>query len=170
MAVFLNGNDNWDKSSLCLDPCKFNFLYTSRVPPPLTLNGSSLGQFFQQYLQPIKLNDVKVDWKSRDLSYLMKDKYTKHFADIVRKAKPIQGTDAVLKASNIEGDVRIQYKDQPDFERIARQLGIFQEWKDGIPRTSFKGVVVFRYQTTRRVFLVGPDSLRQLGIKDARNI
>jgi alpha-1,3-mannosyl-glycoprotein beta-1,2-N-acetylglucosaminyltransferase len=55
--------------------------------------------------------------------------YTKHFADIVRKAKPIQGTDAVLKASNIEGDVRIQYKDQPDFERIARQLGIFQEWK-----------------------------------------
>ncbi|KAJ6986251.1 complex glycan less family protein [Populus alba x Populus x berolinensis] len=133
-------------------------------------HGSSLGQFFQQYLQPIKLNDVKVDWKSRDLSYLMKDKYTKHFADIVRKAKPIQGTDAVLKASNIEGDVRIQYKDQPDFERIARQLGIFQEWKDGIPRTSFKGVVVFRYQTTRRVFLVGPDSLRQLGIKDARNI
>ncbi|KAG6763254.1 hypothetical protein POTOM_033794 [Populus tomentosa] len=133
-------------------------------------SGSSLGQFFQQYLQPIKLNDVKVDWKSRDLSYLMKDKYTKHFADIVRKAKPIQGTDAVLKASNIEGDVRIQYKDQPDFERIARQLGIFQEWKDGIPRTSFKGVVVFRYQTTRRVFLVGPDSLRQLGIKDARNI
>jgi len=47
----------------------------------------------------------------------------------VRKAKPIQGTDAVLKASNIEGDVRIHYKDQPDFERIARQLGIFQEWK-----------------------------------------
>ncbi|XP_011000878.1 PREDICTED: alpha-1,3-mannosyl-glycoprotein 2-beta-N-acetylglucosaminyltransferase-like [Populus euphratica] len=114
--------------------------------------------------------DVKVDWKSRDLSYLMKDKYTKHFADVVRKAKPIQGTDAVLKVSNIEGDVRIQYKDQPDFERIARQLGIFQEWKDGIPRTSFKGVVVFRYQTTRRVFLVGPDSLWQLGIKDARNI
>uniref|UniRef100_A0A6N2L750 Alpha-1,3-mannosyl-glycoprotein 2-beta-N-acetylglucosaminyltransferase n=1 Tax=Salix viminalis TaxID=40686 RepID=A0A6N2L750_SALVM len=133
-------------------------------------HGSSLGQFFQQYLQPIKLNNVKVDWKSRDLSYLMRDKYTKHFADIVRKAKPIQGTDAVLKAYNIEGDVRIQYKDQPDFERIARQFGIFEEWKDGIPRTSFKGVVVFRYQTTRRIFLVGPDSMKQLGTKDARNI
>ncbi|KAF9676402.1 hypothetical protein SADUNF_Sadunf09G0134800 [Salix dunnii] len=132
--------------------------------------GSSLGQFFQQYLQPIKLNNVKVDWKSRDLSYLMKDKYTKYFADIVRKAKPIQGNDAVLKAYNIEGDVRIQYKDQPDFERIARQFGIFEDWKDGIPRTSFKGVVVFRYQTTRRIFLVGPDSLKQLGIKDGRNI
>ncbi|KAB5561673.1 hypothetical protein DKX38_006630 [Salix brachista] len=130
-------------------------------------SGSSLGQFFQQYLQPIKLNNVKVDWKAKDLSYLTKDNYTKHFADIVRKAKPVHGTDAVLKAYNIEGDVRIQYRDQPDFEWIARQFGIFEEWKDGIPRTSFKGVVVFRYHTTRRIFLVGPDSLRQLGIEDA---
>uniref|UniRef100_A0A6N2LKX8 Alpha-1,3-mannosyl-glycoprotein 2-beta-N-acetylglucosaminyltransferase n=1 Tax=Salix viminalis TaxID=40686 RepID=A0A6N2LKX8_SALVM len=130
-------------------------------------HGSSLGQFFQQYLQPIKLNNVKVDWKAKDLSYLTKDNYTKHFADIVRKAKPVHGTDAVLKAYNIEGDVRIQYRDQPDFEWIARQFGIFEEWKDGIPRTSFKGVVVFRYHTTRRIFLVGPDSLRQLGIEDA---
>ncbi|KAL3597772.1 hypothetical protein D5086_009409 [Populus alba] len=129
--------------------------------------GSSLGQFFQQYLQPIKLNNVKVDWKAKDLSYLTKDNYTKHFADIVRKAKPVHGTDAVLKAYNIEGDVRIQYRDQPDFEWIAHQFGIFEEWKDGIPRTSFKGVVVFRYHTTRRIFLVGPDSLRQLGIEDA---
>jgi alpha-1,3-mannosyl-glycoprotein beta-1,2-N-acetylglucosaminyltransferase len=26
-------------------------------------------------------------------------------------------------------DVRIQYNDQEDFERIARQFGIFEEWK-----------------------------------------
>lgn len=52
-------------------------------------------------------------------------------------------------------------------------LGIFKAdaWiililQDGIPRTAYKGVVVFRYQTPRRIFLVGPDSLRQLGIKD----
>ncbi|CAK9177924.1 unnamed protein product [Ilex paraguariensis] len=34
-------------------------------------HGSSLGQFFKQYLEPIRLNDVQVDWKSMDLSYLM---------------------------------------------------------------------------------------------------
>ncbi|RZC05048.1 Alpha-1,3-mannosyl-glycoprotein 2-beta-N-acetylglucosaminyltransferase isoform B [Glycine soja] len=34
-------------------------------------HGSSLGQFFKQFLEPIKLNDVKVDWKSMDLSYLL---------------------------------------------------------------------------------------------------
>ncbi|KAJ6927823.1 alpha-1,3-mannosyl-glycoprotein 2-beta-N-acetylglucosaminyltransferase-like isoform X1 [Populus alba x Populus x berolinensis] len=159
-------NDNGQKQFVH-DPCR-QFI---RPEVCRTYNfgehGSSLGQFFQQYLQPIKLNNVKIDWKAKDLSYLTKDNYTKHFADIVRKAKPVHGTDAVLKAYNIEGDVRIQYRDQPDFEWIAHQFGIFEEWKDGIPRTSFKGVVVFRYHTTRRIFLVGPDSLRQLGIEDA---
>ncbi|KAL3514933.1 hypothetical protein ACH5RR_021835 [Cinchona calisaya] len=128
--------------------------------------GSSLGQFFKQYLEPIKLNDVQVDWMSMDLSYLSEDKYVKYLAKMVKDAKPVYGADVVLKAYNIDGDVRIQYKDQIYFELIARQFGIFEEWKDGIPRASYKGVVVFRYQTPRRVFLVGPDSLQQLGIGD----
>ncbi|CAA3021519.1 alpha-1,3-mannosyl-glyco 2-beta-N-acetylglucosaminyltransferase isoform X1 [Olea europaea subsp. europaea] len=126
-----------------------------------------MGQFFRQYLEPIKLNDVKVNWKSMDLSYLVEDKYVKHFVNMLKKATPVHGTDAILKAYNIDGDVRIQYQDKSDFERIASQFGIFEEWKDGVPRTAYKGIVVFRYQTQRRVFLVGPDSLRQLGIKEA---
>nr|CAC82507.1 N-acetylglucosaminyltransferase I [Nicotiana benthamiana] len=129
-------------------------------------HGSSLGQFFKQYLEPIKLNDVQVDWKSMDLSYLLEDNYVKHFGNLVKKAKPIHGADAVLKAFNIDGDVRIQYRDQLEFEDIARQFGIFEEWKDGVPRAAYKGIVVFWYQTSRRVFLVGHDSLQQLGIED----
>ncbi|XP_026456062.1 alpha-1,3-mannosyl-glycoprotein 2-beta-N-acetylglucosaminyltransferase-like [Papaver somniferum] len=130
-------------------------------------HGSSMGQFFKQYLEPIKLNDVHVDWKSMDLTYLKEDNYVRFFANLVSNAKPVQGADAVLKAYNIDGDVRVHYKDQPDFERIARQFGIFKEWKDGVPRAAYKGVVVFRFQTARRIFLVGPDSLRQLGIQHA---
>ncbi|XP_061355719.1 alpha-1,3-mannosyl-glycoprotein 2-beta-N-acetylglucosaminyltransferase [Gastrolobium bilobum] len=130
-------------------------------------HGSSLGQFFKQYLEPIKLNEVQVDWKSMDLSYLLEDNYTMHFANIVKKAKPVYGADMVLKAYNINGDVRIKYNDQWNFENIAHQFGIFQEWKDGVPRTAYKGVVVFRYQTTRRVFLVGPESLKLLQIEDS---
>uniref|UniRef100_A0A803LGS7 Alpha-1,3-mannosyl-glycoprotein 2-beta-N-acetylglucosaminyltransferase n=1 Tax=Chenopodium quinoa TaxID=63459 RepID=A0A803LGS7_CHEQI len=127
--------------------------------------GSSLGQFFSQYLEPIKLNDVDVKWKSMDLSYLMEDNYIEYFASLVKKAKPIYGADAVVKANGVDGDVRIKYEDQPEFESIARQFGIFEEWKDGVPRAAYKGVVVFRYQSSKRVFLVGPDSLKQLGIE-----
>ncbi|KAJ4869905.1 hypothetical protein Rs2_48523 [Raphanus sativus] len=118
-------------------------------------HGSSLGQFFSQYLEPIKLNDVKVEWNAMDLGYLTEGNYTKYFSGLVRQARPIQGPDLVLKAQNIKGDVRIRYKDQAEFERIAGEFGIFEEWKDGVPRTAYKGIVVFRIQTTRRVFLDG---------------
>ncbi|CAN6481590.1 unnamed protein product [Victoria cruziana] len=128
-------------------------------------HGSSMGQFFRQYLEPIKLNDVHVDWKSMDLSYLLEENFLKHFSSLVSNATLVQGSNVVLKAYNIDGDVRIQYQDQGEFEQIARQFGIFEEWKDGIPRTAYKGVVVFRWQTSRRIFLVGPDSSQKLGIK-----
>jgi alpha-1,3-mannosyl-glycoprotein beta-1,2-N-acetylglucosaminyltransferase len=131
----------------------------------VSLQGSSLGQFFEQYLEPIKLNDVHIDWNSEDLSYLGEDKFSTKFGKEVASATPLHGSDAVLKAHNMAADVRIQYDDQEDFERIARQFGIFEEWKDGIPRTAYKGVVVFRYKSSpRRIFLVSPDSLRQLGV------
>ncbi|AQK43232.1 Alpha-13-mannosyl-glycoprotein 2-beta-N-acetylglucosaminyltransferase [Zea mays] len=127
--------------------------------------GSSLGQFFEQYLEPIKLNDVHIDWNSEDLSYLGEDKFSTKFGKEVASATPLRGSDAVLKAHNMAEDVRIQYDDQEGFEQIARQFGIFEEWKDGIPRTAYKGVVVFRYNSSqRRIFLVSPDSLRQLGV------
>ncbi|KAF8406721.1 hypothetical protein HHK36_008813 [Tetracentron sinense] len=141
--------------------------------------GSSMGQFFKQYLEPIKLNDVHVvcllemevaflfDCGQEIMFCYPQDNYRRHFANIVSNSKPVHGTDVVLKAYNIDGDVRIQYKDQADFERIARQFGIFEEWKDGIPRTAYKGVVVFRFQTARRIFLVSPDSLKDLGIEHA---
>lgn len=128
-------------------------------------HGSSLGQFFEQYLEPIKLNDVHIDWNSEDLSYLGEDKFSTKFGKEVASATPLRGSDAVLKAHNMAEDVRIQYDDQEGFEQIARQFGIFEEWKDGIPRTAYKGVVVFRYNSSqRRIFLVSPDSLRQLGV------
>ncbi|XP_066354029.1 alpha-1,3-mannosyl-glycoprotein 2-beta-N-acetylglucosaminyltransferase-like [Miscanthus floridulus] len=128
-------------------------------------HGSSLGQFFEQYLEPIRLNDVNIDWNSEDLSYLGEDKFLTKFGKEVASATPLHGSDAVLKAHNMAEDVRIQYNDQEDFERIARQFGIFEEWKDGIPRTAYKGVVVFWYNSSqRRIFLVSPDSLRQLEV------
>uniref|UniRef100_A0A0E0NND4 Alpha-1,3-mannosyl-glycoprotein 2-beta-N-acetylglucosaminyltransferase n=1 Tax=Oryza rufipogon TaxID=4529 RepID=A0A0E0NND4_ORYRU len=125
--------------------------------------GSSMGQFFRQYLEPIKLNDAHIKWNSEDLSYLKEDKFLIQFGKDVASATPLHGSDAALKAHNMDADVRIQYNDQEDFERIARQFGIFEEWKDGIPRTAYKGVVVFRYKSSRRrIYLVGPDSLSQL--------
>uniref|UniRef100_A0A453GM89 Alpha-1,3-mannosyl-glycoprotein 2-beta-N-acetylglucosaminyltransferase n=1 Tax=Aegilops tauschii subsp. strangulata TaxID=200361 RepID=A0A453GM89_AEGTS len=92
-------------------------------------HGSSMGQFFNQYLKPIKLNDAHIDWNSEDLSYLSEDKFLIKFGKDVANATPVHGSDDLLKAHNLYVDVRIQYNDQGDFERVARQFGVFEEWK-----------------------------------------
>ncbi|XP_037408358.1 alpha-1,3-mannosyl-glycoprotein 2-beta-N-acetylglucosaminyltransferase-like isoform X3 [Triticum dicoccoides] len=92
-------------------------------------HGSSMGQFFDQYLKPIKLNNAHIDWNSEDLSYLTEDKFLIKFGKDVANATPVRGSDDLLKAHNLDVDVRIQYNDQSDFERVARQFGVFEEWK-----------------------------------------
>uniref|UniRef100_A0A0E0NND3 Alpha-1,3-mannosyl-glycoprotein 2-beta-N-acetylglucosaminyltransferase n=1 Tax=Oryza rufipogon TaxID=4529 RepID=A0A0E0NND3_ORYRU len=155
-AAKLLDNDNWKAKDFI---CNVSNCFAAI---PVTV-GSSMGQFFRQYLEPIKLNDAHIKWNSEDLSYLKEDKFLIQFGKDVASATPLHGSDAALKAHNMDADVRIQYNDQEDFERIARQFGIFEEWKDGIPRTAYKGVVVFRYKSSRRrIYLVGPDSLSQL--------
>ena len=37
-------------------------------------HGTSQGQFYRRYLQPIKLNDVDVAWSNEDLGYLDKSR------------------------------------------------------------------------------------------------
>lgn len=123
--------------------------------------GSSLGQFFRQYLAPIKLNDSPVNWTSKDLRYLLQNSYAKHFALLLEKAVPVA---SVEEAGNVDGDVRIEYHSQTHFEVLAKEFGIFPEWKDGVPRTAYRGVVVFRWQTNRRVFLTASDSMARISM------
>ncbi|CAK9880883.1 unnamed protein product [Sphagnum jensenii] len=127
--------------------------------------GSSFGQFYKQYLEPIKLNDILVDWVSKDLSFLREEQFDREFGDLVAKAKLVNAMEALQQVKSTESeDVRMEYHTHLDFGHLARQFGVFQEWKDGIPRTSYKGVVVFRWKGPKRVFFVRDDSLQLLGI------
>ena len=73
----------------------------------------------------------------------------------------------------MEGDVLILPSAYVDIHKyfmsrfFKTHACIILVFQDGIPRTAYKGVVVFHYQTPRRIFLVSPDSLRQLGIEDS---
>lgn len=39
------------------------------------------------------------------------------------------------------GDVRIPYRSQGEYEDATGALGMLQEWKDGVPRAAYQGVV-----------------------------
>eukprot|EP00958_Prasinococcus_capsulatus_P018375 scaffold2140_cov394-Prasinococcus_capsulatus_cf.AAC.29 len=49
--------------------------------------GSSKGQFFRNYLKPIRKNEELVDWENRDLRFLLQPAYDKYFISIVAGAK-----------------------------------------------------------------------------------
>ena len=57
-------------------------------------------------------------------------------------AAPVAET--VAEARGWTGDVQLQYHTQDHFEVLAKALGIMKEWRDGVPRAAYKGVVSWR--------------------------
>jgi alpha-1,3-mannosyl-glycoprotein beta-1,2-N-acetylglucosaminyltransferase len=112
--------------------------------------GVSRGQFFDQHLKFIKLNDKKFPFTEVDVSYLLKEKYDPQFKHKLNSI-PV-ATVQQLKSSNLQ-EVQVQYSSSFDFEQIARSFGVMSDFKAGIARVSYQGVVSFMFQGTR-VFLV----------------
>lgn len=119
--------------------------------------GVSLGQFFDQYLRYIKLNTEFVPFTKQDLSYLLKEKYDENFK------KEIYGTHLVRiedlqQGGSLRGAApyRVQYSTRDSFKVFARNLGVMDDLKSGVPRTGYRGVVNFLYRG-QRVFLAPPE-------------
>ena len=114
--------------------------------------GASAGQFYRRFLAPIRLNDEPVNWPAEPLSHLRSEAaYDAHFDRLLADATPVP---SVSEARGKPGDVLLYYRSEADFRAIAKHVGIFDEWKDGIPRASYRGVVVFWLGGgTTRVFL-----------------
>ncbi len=104
--------------------------------------GTSGGQY-GAYLDSIVLNEVTIDWASKDIGYLKLEEWNKGYRRKVESALAVQPSSAKSQASPV-ADVRVTYNGLSDFERIARSLGIMDNIKAGIPRTAYKGVVEFR--------------------------
>ncbi|XP_068566894.1 alpha-1,3-mannosyl-glycoprotein 2-beta-N-acetylglucosaminyltransferase b [Cebidichthys violaceus] len=126
--------------------------------------GVSLGQFFDQYLRYIKLNTEFVPFTKQDLSYLLKEKYDEKFI------KEIYGTPLV-KIEDLQqggslrgpGPYRVQYSSRDSFKVFARNLGVMDDLKSGVPRTGYRGVVNFLFRG-RRVFLAPPEGWTQYDV------
>ncbi|KAJ8334951.1 hypothetical protein SKAU_G00405900 [Synaphobranchus kaupii] len=118
--------------------------------------GVSLGQFFDQYLRYIKLNTEFVPFMQLDLSYLVRERYNQRFesevygAPLVKVEELQQG--GVLKGG---GPFRVQYSSRDSFKVLARNLGVMDDLKSGVPRAGYRGVVSF-LSRGRRVYLAPP--------------
>lgn len=119
--------------------------------------GVSNGLFFEKHLKYIQLNTEAVDFSHRDLTYLLKDNYDVEFV------KEVYGSPVVALSSLISGSlslpasraVRLTYNSQASFKRLAKALSIMDDFKSGVPRTGYRGVVSCMHKG-RRVYVAPP--------------
>ncbi|KAL0961787.1 hypothetical protein UPYG_G00331730 [Umbra pygmaea] len=119
--------------------------------------GVSLGQFFDQYLRYIKLNSEFVPFTKQDLSYLLKENFDMNFVKEVYSA-PLVKVEELQQGGILSGlgPFRVQYSSRDSFKILARNLGVMDDLKSGVPRAGYRGVVSF-LSRGRRVFLTPPE-------------
>ncbi|XP_069692601.1 alpha-1,3-mannosyl-glycoprotein 2-beta-N-acetylglucosaminyltransferase isoform X1 [Periplaneta americana] len=114
--------------------------------------GVSNGHFYEKHLKYIKLNEKFVPFTQKNLTYLSKDNYDVQFVKQVYESLVV--TYQELKSGSIvtEGSVRIPYHTNDIYKRTAKMLGLMDDFRSGVPRTGYRGVVSFLYKG-RRVYL-----------------
>ncbi|XP_064595956.1 alpha-1,3-mannosyl-glycoprotein 2-beta-N-acetylglucosaminyltransferase-like isoform X1 [Liolophura sinensis] len=117
--------------------------------------GVSKGQFFEKHLKFIKLNDKFVPFTKLDLSYLKKENYDNLFVKAVYSSQLLTVSEVQSGARPELTSVRVQYNTKEQFKKYAKQLGIMEDLKAGVPRAGYRGVVSFM-RSNRRVFLAPP--------------
>lgn len=117
--------------------------------------GVSLGQFYDKYLRYIKLNTEFVPFTKLDLSYLKEETYIKVFEREIYSA-PVVTYEAVKQGQlKGPGPFRLQYSSKDSFKLMAKNLGLMEDLKSGVPRTGYRGVVSF-VSRGQRVYLAPP--------------
>lgn len=119
--------------------------------------GVSNGLFYEKHLKFIELSRQPVDFLSKDLSYLLRDNYDVDFV------KEVYGSPAVALSTVTSGKinlpiwrpVRVTYTNISSFKHIAKLLSIMDDFKSGVPRTGYRGVVSCMHKG-RRVYVAPP--------------
>ncbi|XP_077446554.1 alpha-1,3-mannosyl-glycoprotein 2-beta-N-acetylglucosaminyltransferase b [Stigmatopora argus] len=126
--------------------------------------GVSLGQFFDQYLRYIRLNTEFVPFTKQDFSHLLKESYDGKFIKEVYNA-PLVKIEELQQGGGLRGTgpYRVKYSSRDSFKVLARNLGVMDDLKSGVPRTGYRGVVSFLHRG-RRVFLAPPEGWTQYDV------
>uniref|UniRef100_A0A6A7FVQ5 Alpha-1,3-mannosyl-glycoprotein 2-beta-N-acetylglucosaminyltransferase n=1 Tax=Hirondellea gigas TaxID=1518452 RepID=A0A6A7FVQ5_9CRUS len=141
--------DEQTRNRTCIFP-EVNRVYT------FGRHGSSGGQHFDKYLKNIKLNTERVDFSSLDLAYIREPIYHQYLGDLLKNATTITLSDLndlpVLKETDHNAFL-LEYSNLNQFTTLANEIGLMTDHKNGIPRTSYDGIVQFR-SNLNRIFLV----------------
>uniref|UniRef100_A0A0X3NLM5 Alpha-1,3-mannosyl-glycoprotein 2-beta-N-acetylglucosaminyltransferase n=1 Tax=Schistocephalus solidus TaxID=70667 RepID=A0A0X3NLM5_SCHSO len=122
-------------------------------------SGVSGGQFYNTHLRFIQLNQQHVPFSNLNLSYLFPHVYNPNFhRQVYQDAQPISISslsNLTPLSANESRAYRVNYRTQADFILAAKYLGVMQDFKYGVPRTAYAGVVSVFFHGNR-LFLAPP--------------
>jgi alpha-1,3-mannosyl-glycoprotein beta-1,2-N-acetylglucosaminyltransferase len=113
---------------------------------------------FSEHLQAMRLSETAVDWTKKDLSYLTLAKYVRYLQNIVDRATPLH---TVFEAETLPADAKeakILYHSNDELVALEQQVDVMTDFKDGVPRTAFRGVISLRFKG-KRLHLVASTEL-----------
>ncbi|KAK0404694.1 hypothetical protein QR680_017576 [Steinernema hermaphroditum] len=120
--------------------------------------GASKGLFFNTHLSRIHVNSEPVAFSAMDLSFLLKHNYDSAFLATVDAAPRLNLEEIIKKTLQRrihEESFAVTYSSAQDFIHIADGLRIMNDFKAGVPRTAYKGIVTC-FIAGMRIYIV-PD-------------
>jgi len=110
--------------------------------------GVSNGLFYEKHLKFIVLNNKFVPFTVLDLSFLEKENYDSGWVKAVYQTPVVNLQD--LKDRKVPHKaVRLTYHTREAYKRIAKALGIMDDFKSGVPRMAYRGIVSFMHNGIR---------------------
>jgi len=111
--------------------------------------GVSNGMFYEKHLKYIVLNKQFVPFTVMDLNFLKKDNYDESFVKMVYNTPVVSVQD--LKSGKVGSNkaVRVPYHTREIYKKTAKALGIMDDFKSGVPRMAYRGIVSFMHSGVR---------------------
>ena len=109
----------------------------------------------EQHLKYIVLNDNPVPFLQKNLDYLIKDNYDKEMKKVLANSElvPLQNLKSYAveheSSDSIDKSIKVIYKTKSEFKAAVKVLGIMDDFKSGVPRMAYNGVVSTFYKGIR---------------------
>jgi len=110
--------------------------------------GVSNGLFFEKHLKFIVLNTKFVPFTVLDLSFLLKNNYDEGWVKSVYNT-PVVSLNDLREGRLAHKAVRVTYHTREAYKKTAKALGIMDDFKSGVPRMAYRGIVSFLYRGVR---------------------
>ncbi|KAM3956138.1 LOW QUALITY PROTEIN: acetylglucosaminyltransferase [Aphomia sociella] len=122
--------------------------------------GVSKGLFYDMHLRAMQLNMDFVEFTKLNLTYLLKENYDDALTSTVYSLPESTADEVIsLPMGGEPTAVRVSYTNAKSYQKAAKKLGLMDDFRSGVPRTAYRGVVSC-FIRGRRVFLAPPRTWR----------